>query len=73
MTSQRFLLLAELDHLRHEVPRVHDPEGLFGLLRMTAFVYEPTLSAMSGTVGTKLPSSGVDRDGTPPASLTISG
>ena len=37
------------------------PDGLFGLLRMIAFVYEPTLSAMSGTEGWKLPSSGSDR------------
>ena len=49
------------------------PDGLFGLLRITAFVYEPTLSAMSGTEGWKLPSSGTTGTGTPPASFTISG
>ena len=35
------------------------PDGLFGLLMMIALVYEPTGSAISSTVGWKLPSSGV--------------
>ena len=49
------------------------PEGLFGLFKMMAFVYEPTASVISRTLGQKVPSSAVTTTGTPPASFTISG
>ena len=73
MISQRFFFSQNATISAMNSAGYITPDGLFGLLRITAFVYEPTLSAMSGTEGWKLPSSGTTGTATPPASFTISG